>query len=192
MAEWTSQDWARLAQQYYGEKPHPAAPALKVKDAPVALELANHLKFGQGDGHASLQEAAALWHEVQPILDMGVSPQGLHELVDVAAQHSFALHGRPPSMEELKRFADPKTHPADIARWYHELPDRHYPVAAGELLQAMVKAEPHALQHLGRRPVKREGWMFANGADPASHYPQAAQPLQLKPQEEQGGVPSQR
>jgi hypothetical protein len=182
-------DWNALAHEYYGEKQHPDAPSLKVKDLPIALELANHMKFGQGDGHAGFAEAEMLWKEVQPILDQGVSPQALHELIDTAAQHSFALHGRPPSMPELTRFADPKTHPADIAKWYHELPDRHYPVAAGDMLQAMWKAEPHALEHLGRKPVKKEGAMFAAGVDPAAHYPQAAQPMRTKPQEGQGGVP---
>lgn len=187
-----SVDWAGLATAYYGEKPHPNAPSLKVKDVPVALELANHLKFGQGDGHASFAEAEMLWKEVQPVLDQGVSPKALHELIDTAAQHSFALHGRPPTMSELTRFADPKTHPADIAKWYHALPDKHYPVAAGDLLQAMLKAQPHAVQHLGRLPVKKEGWMVANGVDPAAHFPQAARPLQLKPQEGQQGAPGQR
>lgn len=186
-------DWSALAHAYYGEKDHPNAPSLKVKELPLALQIANHLKFGQGDGHASFSEAEMLWKEVQPILDQGVSPQALHELVDTAAQHSFALHGRPPSMEELKRFADPKTHPADIAKWYQALPDKHYPVAAGDLLSAMMKAEPHATQHLGRKPVKKEGFLFASGVDPASHYPQAAQPLKLKPQEgQQGGASGQR
>ena len=185
MAEWSAQDWAQLGHDYYGEKPHPNAPSLKVRDLPVALELASHLKFGQGDGHASFAEAEALWREVQPILDQGVSPQALHELVDTAAQHSFGLHGRPPTMEEMRRFADPKTKPSDIAQWYHELPDRHYPVAAGDLLRAMAKAEPHSLAHLGRKPVKKEGFLFASGVDPAAHYPKAAEPLRFG-QEGQG------
>jgi len=185
-------DWAALGQTYYGEKQHPSAPSLKVKDLAVAMELANHMKFGQGDGHASFGEAEMLWKEVQPILDRGVSVQALHELVDTAAQHSFALHGRPPSMPELARFADPKTRPADIAQWYHDLPDRHYPVAAGDLLSAMTKATPHAIQHLGRRPVKKEGFLFTTGVDPAAHYPQAAQPMRSNPQEEQGGVSGNR
>lgn len=194
MADWTPEQWAQLAAEYYGGKPHPAAPSLKVSEVPVAVELASHLKFGQGDGHASLSEAELFWREFQPLSEMGVSPQAFHELVDTAAQHSFGLHGRPPTMEELKRFADPKTQPADIAKWYHQLPDKHYPVAAGDLLQAMVRGEPHALQHLGRKPVKREGWMIANGVDPAQHYPQAAQPMQRGAQQqgEQGGAPGQR
>lgn len=192
MPDWKPEQWAASAADYYGAKPHPAAPGLKVSEVPLAVELASHLKFGSGDGHASLAEAELFWKEFQPLLDQGVSPQAFHELVDRAAQHSFALHGRPPSMDELKRFADPKATPADIQRWYHDLPDRHYPVAAGQLLQQMVRAEPHALQHLGRKPVKKEGFLFANGGDPASHYPQAAQPLKLRPQEEQGGAPGQR
>ena len=180
-------DWNRLAAEYYGEKQHPDAPSLKVKDLPVALELVNHMKFGQGDGHASFGEAEMLWKEVQPILDKGVSPQALHELIDTAAQHSFALHGRPPSMTELTRFAEPKTGPADIAKWYHDLPDRHYPAAAGDLLAAMTKAEQPALQHLGRKPVKKEGFIFTTGVDPSQHYPRAAQPSgPAAPQGEQG------
>src|SRR5215472_14030060 len=139
-----------------GNKPHPAAPSLKVHEVPLAVELASHLKFGSGDGHASLAEAEFFWREFQPLLQAGVTPQAFHELVDRASQHSFGLHGRPPSMEELKRFADPKTMPGDIQRWYSELPDKHYPVASGKLLEAMVKAEPHALRHLGRKPVKQE------------------------------------
>jgi len=190
--DFTQQDWAQLGHEYFGEKPHPNAPSLKVKDLPLALEFANHLKFGQGDGHASFAEAEQAWKDVQPILDLGISPQALHELVDTAAAHSFALHGRPPSMDELRRFADPKTHPSDIAKWYHELPDRHYPVAAGDLLAAMTRATQPALQHLGRGPVKKEGFLFTTGVDPAAHYPQAAQPLQTQPREDQGGVSGQR
>lgn len=187
-----SVDWNALATDYYGEKPHPNAPSLKVKDLPLALELANHLKFGQGGGHAGFGEAEMLWKEVQPILDQGITPKALHELIDTAAQHSFALHGRPPTMSELTRFADPKTHPADIAKWYHDLPDRHYPVAAGDLLSAMARGEQPALQHLGRKPVKKEGFLFANGVDPGQHYPQAAQPLKLTPAQGGQDAPGQR
>jgi hypothetical protein len=183
--EFGLEQWAQIAADYYGAKPHPQAPTLKVRDVPIAVELASHLKFGQGDGHASLKEAELFWKEFE---QLGVSPQQFHELVDAAAVHSFALHGRAPSMSELKRFSDPKVSPKDIEQWYHQLPDRHYPIAAGELHQAMLKAEPHAIQHLGRKPVKKEGFLVASGVNPESYYPQASKPLTLKPQGAQGGA----
>ncbi|MFI4977524.1 MAG: hypothetical protein ACHQC8_02430 [Solirubrobacterales bacterium] len=192
-------NWNQLAKDYVDGLPHPQAPdlgdgrRLTVKDYRVAVKLATAAKFG---GHASPAEASAFWKEYEPLKDHGIGPEDFLHLLDVAAPTSYSLHGRPPTMNELKRFWDPQSHqirpPAEIATYYETLPDKHYPtVPAGKMAKMIETARPYANQHIGRDPVKLEAAFFHHaGLGPsaiADHYkgmnPPEAQPPQLQGQD---------
>lgn len=175
-------DWNKLAKDYVDNLPHPQAPdlgdgrRLTVKDYRIAVKLATAAKFG---GHASPAEATAFYKEYEPLLQHGIGPEDFLHLLDVAAPSSYALHGRPPTMNELKRFWDPQSHtmrpPAEVAAYYEALPDKHYPtVPAGKMAKMIETARPYSNQHIGRDPVKLEAAFFHHAsmgpAAIAEHY----------------------
>ena len=167
MTDQAPPDWAAIAEDFYGNMPHPAAPGVKVKDYPTAVRLATATKFG---GHASPQEASMFWREFQ---GLGMSPSQYEASLKVLAPLSYTYHGRPPSMQEIARFKDEQ--PAQARDYYHNLPDKHYPeVPAGEMIKQLKQASPHAQQHLGRGPNKYEAAelhaMGAKSDHAASYY----------------------
>jgi hypothetical protein len=161
-----SPDWTAIAEEFYGNMPHPAAPDIKAKDYPTAVRLATLAKFG---GHASAQEASLFWKEFQ---GLGMSPSQFESSLKALAPLSYAYHGRPPSFQEIAKFKDEA--PAQARDYYHTLPDKHYPeVPAGEMIKQLKQAQPHSQQHLGRSPNKFEAsQLHAMGAksDHAASY----------------------
>jgi hypothetical protein len=159
-------DWTKVAQDHWNAQPHPKDPSgkLKIGEFATAVKLASVLKFG---GHASAHEAALFWPEFQAT---GMSPQEFEHAVERIAPVSFTFHGRPPSMQELVQLKD--KHPKDVASYFGELPDRHYPsVPASAMVKHLAAAEPHAQEHLGRSPVKLEAaYLHASGEQPANYY----------------------
>lgn len=152
-----------LAKSYWDEQPHPMAPKVKIKDFATAVKLATKTKFG---GHASAPEAEMFWQEFQ---QLGMAPQEYEHLLDDLAKVSFALHGRPPSMNEIAKLKD--AHPKDVRSYFSELPDRHYPdTTAGQMVAALRTAAPHSQEHLGRPPVKLEAAYLIHSREPAATY----------------------
>lgn len=145
---------AQRAQAFYDSRPHPNAPSIKAGDYATMVRLATMTKFG---GHASAQEAEAFAKEFQAT---GMSPQQYEQALKHMASVSFAFHGRPPTMEEIAKFKDEP--PSKIRQHYMDLPDQHYPaVSAGDMAKYLAIADPHASEHIGRRPVKGEAAYFA-------------------------------
>lgn len=164
-----SVDWHSIVADYFGAKPHPLAPTLAVRDVPLAVELASHSKFGTNNGHATLGEAELFWKEFQRL---EMSPDQYREMLDLAAPHSFSLHGRPPTMNEIGKFKEVKleSRPKAVADYYYHLPDKHFPaVPAGEMLKHLMMAKPYAEQHIGRKPVKLEAARFYHSGFQSTH-----------------------
>jgi hypothetical protein len=157
-------DWSGHANGFYGGLPHPDESSLKVSEFPTAVRLATLSKFG---GHASAQEAGMFWKEFKAT---GLSPEQYEKLLGQVAPISFSYHGRPPTIEELVGFKDRP--PADVKKFYADLPDKHYPhVSAGDMIKALSQAQPHAQEHLDRKPVKYEAAMHVT----SGHTPQQIQ-----------------
>ena len=171
---------------YFNNQPHPKAPGVRAGDFPLAVRLASAAKFG---GHATPPEAEAFWKEFQ---QMHMSPAEFEQMLESAAPHSFALHGRPPSMTELTKFGESKSTPSQIREHYAQLPDKNYPeLSAGEMIKNLRKAEPWAQAHLGRKPVKKEAvHLHHSGMDPQAFFQAMAAmraPQQPQMPQDQGG-----
>jgi hypothetical protein len=165
--------------QWHNEQPHPQAPGLTVGDFPVATRLATILKFGQG--HASPSEATNFWGEFKSMNQalvaqnkMPVSPEEFTHLAQQMGRSSFAYHGRPPSMYEMRRLRD--ADPAAIHTYYGSLPDEHYPtVSAADMAKSLHAARPWANQTLGRDATKLEAAYFHHsGQNPRDYYRQVS------------------
>lgn len=169
----------QAAQDWWNEQPHPQAPSVKVKDFSTAIQLSTVLKSG---GHALAKEAEDFWHEYEPLLAKGLTPDKFMQAIEQAGPLSWAFHGRPPSLAELESFWDEKAQAlkpiSQITDFFKNLPDKHYPhVTAGDMVKSIAAATPFARQFLGRDPVKSEAAFFHHsGVSPYQHYQQMAQP----------------
>ncbi len=144
-------DWDSLAKSWWDEQPHPKDPTgkLKIGEYVTAVKLATMAKFG---GHASPAEASLFWGEFQAT---GMHPEEFEQTLDKIAPLSFTYHGRPPTMTEIAQLRD--KHPHEQAKYFQDLPDKHYPsVTAGNMVKTLAAARPHAQEHLNRDPVKLE------------------------------------
>ncbi len=168
-----------LVNQWHAAQPHPQAPGLTVGDYPVAVRLATILKFGTD--HASASEATNFWHEFKSMNQalvasnkMPVSPEEFTHLAQQMARSSFAYHGRPPSMYEVRRLRD--ADPAAIHAYYGALPDEHYPtVTAADMAKALHAARPWANQILGRDATKLEAtYLHHSGQNPRDYFQQVS------------------
>lgn len=164
-------DWNAIAQEWHDDQPHPLNPRLKVGQFAQAVKLATRTKFG---GHASPEEAGAFHVEYQAMNDRlemqgkePISPEEYTKLLDRIAPHSFALQGRPPTMDEMVRHRDAE--PSTVAKFYGDLPDRIYPhVTSRDMAKYLTLAEPFAKMHLDRYPNRLEAARFALGGLNAS------------------------
>lgn len=158
--------WDQIAAAWHDAQPHPHNPTLSVGDYATAVKLATRSKFG---GHASPQEAGAFWTEFSTLNDRlategqrPFTPEEYTQVLDKTAPHSFAYHGRPPTMDEIVRHRDAE--PSTIAKYYGDLPDQLYPqVPASQMAKYVQLADEPALQQIGRRPTKGEAAKFALG-----------------------------
>jgi hypothetical protein len=175
-----SMDAAARAQAFYDAMPHPNAPSIKAGDYATMVRLATITKFG---GHASPQETEAFAKEFAAT---GMSPQQYEHALEHMSRVSFALHGRPPSMQEIAQHKDKS--PADIKKYYSDLPDQHYPaVSAGDMAKYLAIADPHASEHIGRRPVKGEAAYFAQAGMNASAVKEHYATIQREKENRQNG-----
>jgi len=152
--------------QWHQAQPHPRNPALTVAEFPMAVKMATRTKFG---GHATAAEAGAFWQEFQganeKLQKQGKDPMSPHEytsLVDQMAPVSAALHGRPPSMDEVTKLREAS--PAEQRKYFEDLPDPLYPVvSAGQMAKYMTLGNFHAKYGVGRPAAKSEAAYFAVG-----------------------------
>ena len=88
-------------------------------------------------------EFKSLNHQLQGAGKEPLTPETFSHALDRLAPVSFALHGRPPTMQEIAQLTD--AHPKAVNDFYHSLPDQHYPhVPAGEMVKSVVAAKPWA------------------------------------------------
>lgn len=159
-------NWTDIAQSYWSAQPSPHNPLLTNGEYPTFVKLATKAKFG---GHASAHEAGlfaaefkAMNASLQDKRKDPITPEEFGHLLDRIAPISFALHGRPPSMQEIVRHRDAE--PSTVQKFYSDLPDQHYPhVTAGQMAKTLALAEEPAVSLLGRKPVKLEAARFALG-----------------------------
>ena len=165
-------DWHAIAKEHWDAQPSPHAPGLTNAEYPVAVKLATMTKFGQGDGHASSKEAELFWHEFK---QTGLSPKQYEEALNRMAPVSFALHGRPPSMDEIVKHKD--SDPAVVSKYYGDLPDRHYPaVPARDMVKHLAEAHVPWMQALGRPPTKLEASMLYHSRESVSTFADRLKP----------------
>ena len=165
-------DWVRLAKEHLDNLPSPHNPNLLNKDYAVAVKLATMTKFGSGEGHASPKEAELFWHEFK---QTGLSPKQYEESLNRMAPVSFALHGRPPSMDEIVKLKD--EHPEAVSKYYGALPDKHYPaVPAAAMVKHLAEAHVPWMQALGRPPTKLEASMLYHSRESVSTFAQRLAP----------------
>lgn len=151
------------AKAYWDAQPSPHAPGLTNGQVIPAVKLATKGKWG---GHASMAEAALFHHEFQ---HLNMTPQDFEHAHDRLAPVSFTYHGRPPSMKEVADLKDAT--PAAVRAYYGGLPDRHYPhVTSAEMIGALQAADPHAMEHLKRPPVKAEAAYLVHSKERPQEY----------------------
>lgn len=187
-------DWESIVAEWWKQQPHPMEPRLKIGEFATAVKMATRAKFGSPPGHAEPHEAAAHWQEFQTtnqrLASQGkepVSPEEYGHLLDQIAPLSFTYHGRPPTLHELVQLRDQP--PARVREHYASLPDQHYPsVPAGDMVRALEAAKPHANEHIGRDPVKKEAaYLYHSRDHPRDYYASMVQGDQSGQQQQQDG-----
>jgi len=107
--------------------------------------------------------------DLQRQKQLPITPEEYGQLLDAIAPVSYAFHGRPPTMPEIRKLRD--SHPKNIREHYAFLPDKHYPhVTAGDMVKWLETARPWARMHLKRDPVKNEAAYLAHSGDNANHF----------------------
>ena len=109
-------NWEQHVSDWHNNQPHPdtahlpPSQQLKVGDYTTAVKMATQTKFG---GHATAEEASAFWQEFQGANQTlaaqnkpTLTPQDYLTQVQQLAPVSAALHGRPPTMNEVVRLRD--------------------------------------------------------------------------------------
>ena len=185
-------DWTQAVTQWHNAQPHPQNPTLTVGEYSTAVELATRTKFG---GHASPQEAGAFMQEFKQA-NQQLSAQGkptisateYRQLIDQVAPVSAALHGRPPSMNEIVKLRD--STPAQQRSYFEDLPDSLFPsITAGQMAKYLTIGNFHAQATLGRVAAKSEAAFFAAGSQTADQIKSYFQQFKDQSQMHGPGVP---
>ena len=156
---------AKHVADYYGNQPHPAAPALKVNEYQAYERVAWQLNDRQPTG-------ADVTHAAQTLKQAGISPSEFEQTWSVARPVSNRLLGQDPTIQQIAtlKAASPK----DIHTYYMDHPYPGYEeVTAGEMVKHYRAAEPIARQY-GRTPNHEEVSRFAvagyTADDMHAHY----------------------
>lgn len=158
-------DVEKVVADWHNAQPHPQNPQLTVGEYATAVKLATQSKFG---GHATAQEAGAFWQEFkganQKLQAEGkatMSPEDYLQALDKLAPLTAALHGRPPSMNEIVSLKD--SAPGQQRSYFEDLPDQLYPsVTAGQMAKYIAMGTSAAQATIGRAANKLEAMTFAH------------------------------
>jgi hypothetical protein len=164
-----------IINQWHMEQPSPLNRDLKVGEYPMAVKMATLLKFGSG--HVDPSEAGNFWKEYQALNAKrqgqgltALSPEDFTTTASSLATHSFAYHGRPPTMAEIGHLHEAT--PSERMKYYGSLPDKHYPtLTAHEMARSLTTANEWAQHHLGRSANKGEAhYLHHSGEHPDTYY----------------------
>jgi hypothetical protein len=154
-------------QQVLGNKPHPLAPEIKVKDYPAFARAAARM-FQQKQ--PTPQHVSTAYHA---LTNAEVSPAEFERVWDVAKPLANTLLDRDPTIHDIHMLATKM--PGDIHSYYMEHPHPKMPTAkAGDIARYAAIAREPANRYHGRNPVLGELHTFVMGQYSASevhdHY----------------------
>jgi hypothetical protein len=146
----------KIAQDVYGNKPHPALPEVKVKDYPTFRRVAGRMFQ---ESRPTTQHVATAYHT---LTNAGVSPAEFERLWDVAKPLANQLLDRDPTIHDIQVLSQ-KT-PGEVHSYYMEHPHPQFPASqAGDLARyAAISREP-SNRYVGRNPITAELHMFNMG-----------------------------
>lgn len=158
-------------QQTYGEKLHPDAPSVKVKDYEAFARVAAKMFYTSKPQPKQVESA---YHTLS---NAELSPSEFERLWKIAKPLANRLLNEDPTPQDLKMLEG--SHPGDIQHYYMNHPHPKYPeVSAGDIARYAAVSLYPARRLTGNQPNLVELHKFALGGytmdDIVAHFSEAA------------------
>jgi hypothetical protein len=145
---------AKVAQEAFGQLPHPDVPEITNAEYPVYERVASMMRNPHKPTHMDVKDA---FHQLKSV---DLSPHEWEHAWTVSRPVANRLLGRDPTIQELIRHRD--AHPADIHDYYYHSPSTSHPeFKAGVMAKYMHMASESASRHVERKPLLQEAALFA-------------------------------
>jgi len=157
----------RGIESFYGEKPHPYIPEIKVKDYETFARVAARMFQARQPSHDQVSTA---YHALS---NAEIAPAEFERLWDVAKPLANRLLNRDPTIHDLTMLTGQR--PSEIHSYYMDHPHPQYPEAsAGDIARYAAVALYPARRLTGRQPNLVELHKFVMGNynmdDIVAHY----------------------